>query len=349
MGETVTTLSDHLKKRIAYHGPLTVCTLMTEMLFNPSWGAYAVSSPMGESFTTAPEISQIFGELIGLWSLEAWENANRPIPIHLIELGPGRATLLTDLLRTVKLIPEFYQNLHLHLVEASAPLREIQAQVLKASPVPVWHHRLETIPKGWSLIIANEFFDCLPIHQLQKTGNGWRERLIDLDDQEGLRFIVETGCSPLSHLIPARLDSAPEGNIFELSPARENFFTGLLDRLRQTKGALIVCDYGTLEPTLGDTLQALYQNQKIRLPTLIQGADLSAQVDFSPFLRQVQTGSLVHTSGDQREFLIHYGIFQRAQHLKRTTDPHLIDTAVYRLIDPSQMGTLFKVMTIHSF
>ena len=341
---TSSALCRSLKKR--YRSPLTISALMTEMLFHPSWGAYAATIPIGHSFTTAPEISQMFGETIALWSLEAWESSRRPTPILLIELGPGRGTLLTDFLRVVKLIPEFYQNLHLHLVEASPSLRKKQRQALKPFPQPLkWHQALETIPDGWSLIIANEFFDCLPIHQFQKTADGWRERLIALDD--GLRVVVEP--SPLSRLIPSEFDSSPQGSVFELSPARENVFRALLDRLNRTQGALILSDYGDFRPSLGDTLQAVYRNQNLSLSTLVKGADLSSHVDFSPLISLTQPYSFPYQCREQRRFLLDYGLLQRAKTLKKNPkNRSLVDHAVYRLIDPSQMGTLFKIMTIHS-
>ena len=207
-------LEELLARRIRTQGPLTVAEFMAEALGHPEYGYYATRDPLGRrgDFTTAPEISQVFGELIGLWCVDFWDRAGRPAPFTLAELGPGRGTLMADALRAARVVPEFLAGLRLHLVETSPVLRQTQHRALKRF-APSWHDSIASLPAGPRLLVANEFLDALPIRQLVKTATGWHEKLIGLSaEADRLAFALSPGPAPSAALVPAHLRAASPGS-----------------------------------------------------------------------------------------------------------------------------------------
>ncbi|TBR26812.1 MAG: class I SAM-dependent methyltransferase, partial [Reyranella sp.] len=199
----MTELGGLIARRIALTGPISLADFMAEALGHPRLGYYRRAVPVGAAgdFTTAPEISQMFGELIGAWLAERWLAMGRPSPVRLVELGPGRGTLMADALRATRGVPAFHAAIDLHLVETNAPMREAQRAALQAHR-PTWHERFDDVPEGPLLLVANEFFDALPVRQFHRTASGWRERMVGLDDQGELRLALAPGTTPFASLLP---------------------------------------------------------------------------------------------------------------------------------------------------
>lgn len=354
-----TPLAARLRARIAVEGPLTVAAFMAEALAHPQHGYYMRRDPFGRAgdFTTAPEISQTFGELLGLWCADLWQRAGAPTPVRLVELGPGRGTLLADAWRAVGVLPAFREAARLHLVEISPALRAVQRATLAAAgvPEPAWHDALADVPDGPVLLIANELFDALPVHQFLRTEAGWRERLVDADtgdesdeDEGGFRFVLARQGAPLAALIPEAVRSAPVGSIAEVSPAAISLAAEIGGRVAAQGGAALIVDYGPAESGPGDTLQAVRRHRR-HDPLADPGeADLTAHVDFATLARAAgEAGARIHGPAPQGAFLRRLGIEARLQALlRRATPAQAADIAlgVRRLIAPEEMGTLFKVL-----
>jgi SAM-dependent MidA family methyltransferase len=338
----VTPFATRLRETIALEGPISVERYMT--LCNRHY--YGSRDPFGAKgdFTTAPEISQIFGELIGLWAAEVWAAMGRPAPLRLVELGPGRGTLIADALRAARLVPAFVNALTLHLVETSAVLRRAQERTLQAAPaMPEWHETIEDIPGGPAIVVANEFFDALPLRQFVATDRGWCERLVGLDGEGlafGLRPLAETG-----------LDRSPAaGAVLEAPGAAIALTERLSHRLAAAGGAALIIDYGDWGLPLRDTLQAV-KGHAFADPLAEPGeADLTAHVDFKALARAARAeGLVVHGPATQGAFLEALGIAARAVALTRRATPAQakdIESAVERLTGrgPAGMGALFKVL-----
>lgn len=318
---------------------------MALVLGEPRQGVYAAPA-IGKAghFTTAPEISQIFGELVGLCLVQAWLDHGRPSPFVLAEAGPGRGTLMADLLRAARTVPAFIEAAELHLIETSMPLRAVQAERLQQA-LPgcraEFHADLSTLPAGRPLfLVANEFLDALPIHQYVRTPSGWRERLVALD--EGGRFVFSTG-----QPVPAPGDD-PALDFLEASPAREAWIQALAARLADSGGLALLIDYGdlTLE---GETLQALRHHQPADPLDDPGSADLSSHVAFAPLaMAAARAGCAVHGPVTQAAFLAALGGPQRLERLQRTQPSAAASLAAgyERLTHPAQMGVLFKAMAI---
>jgi len=348
----VNPLGDVLARRIRAHGPLTVADFMAEALGHPEYGYYTTRDPLGRAgdFTTAPEISQVFGELIGLWCADLWSRMGRPDPIVLAELGPGRGTLMRDALRAARLVPEFLAAARLYLVETSPVLRRAQAKTLRDHK-PAWHETIATLPPGPLLVIANEFFDALPIRQFVKTEAGWREKLVGLSaETDDLAFALSPGITPAVALVPAALRDAPPGSVAEIGAASLSVMDGLAERLVAAGGAALVIDYGYLGPTCGETLQAVRRHQRHDPLESPGSADLTAHVDFTALAEAAhQAGAWSWGPVPQGAFLQALGIAARLERLLRQAGPGQaadLGIAVRRLIDPAEMGTLFKVLCI---
>jgi len=345
-----------LRRRIASDGPLSVADYMALALGHPNYGYYRRGDPLGAAgdFITAPEVSQIFGELVGLWCAVVWRAAGSPNPVRLVELGPGRGTLMADALRaTVRVVPAFHAAVDLHLVETSRPLRKRQRQALEAvGPAPsiTWHEDLAEMPDGPALVIANEFFDALPIHQYVFRAGDWPERLVDVDAQGRFVFVEATDATTvlpdpsLTALRPA------EGSIVEVSPAAIALTRGLAARLARFGGAALVIDYGHSTSEPGETLQAVRRHAPHPVLERPGEADLTAHVDFAALARAAAgTGARVYGPVTQGAFLDQLGIRTRAETLLRTASPAQADdirAAVRRLTHPSGMGLLFRVMAM---
>ena len=354
-------LSRHLARRILLDGPMTVAAFMAEALGHPRLGYYMRQDPFGAGgdFTTAPEISQMFGELVGLWCVDTWARLGGPSPFHLVDLGPGRGTLMQDMLRAAAVVPAFAEAATVHLVETSPSLRARQQATLGTLPrAPLWHDRLEDVPEGPMLVVANEFFDALPIRQVQKTPHGWFERLVGLEpdsseDAPRFRFVLEAFGSSGARLVPQRLRSAPDGSIVEISPASQAVTRLIGERIAAHPGAALIIDYGYAQgPAVGDTLQALRRHAYAPVLEAPGEADLTAHVDFASLATAAREGGAWSFGPvDQGEWLTRLGIQPRAQALKRGATPKQaadIDSALARLIGAEQMGTLFKVLALAS-
>ena len=334
---------------IEAQGPLTVAQYMAIALGDPEHGYYVRRDPLGRDFITAPEVSQVFGELIGLFFLQAWEDRGRPKNVHLVELGPGRGTLMADMIRaTAKLRPEFVHAARLTLVETSPALRAKQADALAALPLN-WVSRFDdAATDGPLFLIANEFFDALPIHQFAKGERGWHERMVTRDEEE-LRFALTPDTIPPS-VIPASVRDAPRGSIIEVSPSATELMRRIASRIADTGGVALIIDYGHPQTAVGDTLQAMKDSAFADLLAEPGGADLTAHVDFAALAAAAhEAGARVLGPISQGRFLSALGLRTRADRLKRGNPEHAadIDDAVVRLTSPEQMGTLFKVVAVY--
>ena len=348
----MTPLEEVLARRIRVHGPLTVAEFMAEALGHPEYGYYATRDPLGRrgDFTTAPEISQVFGELIGLWCADLWDRAGRPTPFILAELGPGRGTLMADALRAARVMPEFLAALRLHLVETSPVLRQRQHRALKHF-APSWHDSIASLPAGPLFVIANEFIDALPIRQLVKTEDGWHEKLIGLSaEADRLAFALSPAPTPAAALVPEDLRAAPPGSICEINPAALAVADTITRRLVDAGGAALIIDYGYVKRACGDTLQALRRHQRHDPLDDPGTADLTAHVDFAALAEAAAAiGATVWGPAAQGAFLQGLGIASRTETLLAGATPGQaadIGAACRRLIDPGEMGTLFKVLCI---
>ncbi|HNB26357.1 MAG TPA: SAM-dependent methyltransferase [Alphaproteobacteria bacterium] len=320
-------------------------------LAEPGIGYYATRDPLGAQgdFVTAPEISQMFGELVGLWCVDTWERLGRPDSFLLVELGPGRGTLMADALRAARVRPEFGRALRLHLVEISAPLRALQAERLGAFQ-PAWHDDLAHLPAGPAIIFGNEFLDALPVHQFVMTEQGWRERAVGVADDH-LTWALAAPGESLSLLRPEHRQARP-GDIAEVSPAIQGVARQLGERLASAPGAALFIDYGPARSGLGDSLQALRGHRPADPLRDAGRADLTVHVDFAAFGDAARrAGAVALGPVEQGAFLRSLGIDRRAAMLAERAgaeDRAAIATALHRLIAPAQMGSLFKALALAS-
>ena len=344
-------LSERLACDIRQRGSIGLDEYMRAALLDESEGYYAVGSPLGRDFTTAPEVSQMFGELAGLWCVDVWTRLGEPLPVSLVELGPGRGSLMSDALRAAaSASPAFGNGLKVHLVEASASLRRMQERTLGDAGVPVhWHDSVESLPETPMLLVANEFFDALPVRQFAYTAQGWRERRVGLADDGTFAICLEGAAEQQSRLC-ALVDDPAEGEVVEIRPEAERITRFISGRLSKHSGAALLVDYGSGMRPSGDSLSALGRDGFVEALSHPGIADLSAWVDF---------GSLARVAGDvdvfgpipQGSFLRRLGIVERAEHLRMHADEaqaREISTALSRLIEPEGMGVLFKVMAMVS-
>ncbi len=336
-GEPAEALTAIFRRLIANHGPISVMHYMGES--NARY--YDGRDPLGAGgdFVTAPEISQMFGELIGLWLADMWIRAGRETPVHYVELGPGRGTLARDAIRAAK---RYGLEPGVHLVESSTALKDIQ---LANVPNAQWHNDLSSIPPyGPLLIVGNEFLDALPVRQLVMTEQGWRERMIAV---EGERFVAIAGDKPMDSAVPEARRSAEPGTILETCPGAAAMAYEIAGRLVEQGGAALLIDYGHDEPRTGSTLQAVREHRKIDALALPGEADLTAHVDFSALAPIVQSrGCRWLGTVTQGHWLRQLGIEMRAESLSAYAPEHkdAIHAAKDRLIGEGQMGALFKVM-----
>ena len=335
-------------------GPIPVAEYMRLVLGHPRLGYYATRTPFGRDgdFITAPEISQIFGELIGLWAAHVWGLMGSPPEINLVELGPGRGTLMADALRACgKVAPKFLAASKIHFIETSPALRQEQKRAMGDHPA-AWYDKFSQIPKGPLIVIANEFLDALPVHQLVRTGAGWCERQIASSPDGDLFFTVANKPSPLSAQLHPMVANSAVGSVAEISPKATAVVAAIADRIRNNEGAALLIDYGYEESAAGDTLQAVKQHRRHEVLAEPGSADLTAHVDFAALCRAAQsTGVRIFGPVAQGLFLQRLGISERTESLMRDADliERLeIESQVERLISPKQMGNLFKVLGIAS-
>lgn len=344
----MTPLENFIKTQIREAGPMDVARFMTLALCHPEHGYYTRGEAFGADgdFTTAPEISQMFGEIIGVWAADLWQKSGAPDRFTLLECGPGRGTLMVDLLRGTKNVAGFHEALSVHMVEVSPALREKQVAALRG--VGVTHHdTIASVPDDAPVIvIANEFLDALPVRQLVWQDGAWHERVLGLDDNDGLIWGVVQADPLLVKGLPGAVE---EGAVLEIAPAREAFIRDTADLLKQATGAALFIDYGyDANPAYGDTLQAVQSHEPVSLLQEIGRSDLTAHVDFSS-LAQVAQGEGLQVTDiiTQGDFLRRCGIEQRAQALIATGGAsEQVESALQRLTTAEQMGALFKVMGI---
>ena len=352
-----TPLAEKMKAIIRANGPISVTDYFALCLADPEFGYYKTREPFGRhgDFVTAPEISQLFGEMVAVFMIHAWQQHGQPGTVNLVEIGPGRGTMMADMLRVIRRVaPAFFDGLSVHLVETSERLRGVQRITLEAFSTKVsWHDDFEAVPEGFTLITANELFDAVPIRQFVKTQTGFRERMIGIDADDALAFMAGVATLDPS-LLPAPAAGIPEGTIFELAPAREAVMQTLCQRLKDFGGTALIIDYGHMVTGFGDTLQAV-RNHEYDPPLANPGeADLTSHVDFED-LAKVALATGIHLNGGLRqgEFLYGLGLAERATALARDKEPseqRLIAAAVDRLAGEGagKMGELFKVIAVSS-
>src|SRR5215468_807065 len=347
----------HLRARIEREGPLPVDEFMRSCLADPEHGYWQRRATIGAEgdFVTAPEISQVFGELIGLWAGVVWRTMGAPTPVNLVELGPGRGTLLCDALRAARSIPHFLAAASVHLIERSAPLREAQRRTLAAVASPgdgrhhgrgcaiTWHEAIGTVPKGATIVIANEFLDALPIRQLVCEQGKWHERVVDVEGGGGLRFAVgpatqvrtEARCQP--------------GAVLELRDGEEELLAALARR--EAPLVALFIDYGPMHWATGDTLQAVHRHAWVDPLSRPGRADLTAHVAFARLADKARSAGLgIDGPITQAEFLARLGVAERAARLMAANprEAGAIEAGVQRLISPTGMGGLCKALAVRS-
>lgn len=338
-----------IARRIRAQGPMSLADYMALALAHPKVGYYATRDPFGKAgdFTTAPEISQVFGELLGLWCAERWQAMGEPTRVVLVELGPGRGTLMSDALRAAATLPAFRDALEVHLVEASPFLREKQRTTLKEVTVS-WHEDFASVPKGPLLLLANEFFDALPIRQFQRVPQGWAERLVGLTP-EGTGLAWGLGPPVPAAALPLLPESSP-GTIAEVCPAGRALAAEIGRRIARDGGAALIVDYGYARSAAGDSLQALQDHRPVDPLAAPGEADLTAHVDFQALAEAAEgEGAQVHGPVEQGDFLRALGIETRTEILARNATAaqrRSLAAALDRLTATSQMGSLFKVLAL---
>jgi len=352
MAEERSPLENEIRRLIAVAGPMSIAEYMRLCLTHPQYGYYVTRDPLGAhgDFVTAPEISQMFGELIGVWMVAVWQQMGSPENVRVVELGPGRGTLMNDALRAAKVVGDFHAALVVHLVEISPKLQQAQEQLLEGLGVPIlWHSALAEVPSGPVIIIANEFIDALPAHQAVKRADGWHERVVEIAPSGELAIGIAR--DPLPHFeatLPRGLRQAPEGSVYEW---RSDAVALEIGRRVRTDGAALIIDYGHAWYGLGETLQAV-AGHSFTDPLRAPGeADLTAHVDFAALAQSAQIiGGRIHGPISQRDLLRGLGIDKRAAALKTRAPERAaeIDQALARLTatGPRGMGELFKALAI---
>lgn len=352
MPQAPSPLAEKLRRRMETDGPLTVADYMETCLADPDHGYYATRDPLGArgDFTTAPEISQIFGELIGLWCVEVWRGMGAPAPFRLIELGPGRGTLMADMLRAGAIVPDFGGAADLHLVETSPVLRRQQREKLGGYS-PVWHDALADVPAGPAILIANEFLDALPVRRFVRRGGGWREHCVGAAPDGGFVFTEASGPAPEEDSIPPEVSAAAqEGDIAETRPAATALAKELGERAGDAPVTALFVDYGHARSAPGDTFQAVAAHGFADPLEAPGERDLTAHVDFAALARSAgEAGLAAHGPMEQGRFLLALGLAERRDRLVEKASAEqarAIESGAGRLADPARMGALFKALAL---
>ena len=348
-----TPLAAELAARIRAQGPIGVDAWMAACLGDPSHGYYAGAraggGPIGAEgdFVTAPELSQVFGELVGAWAAATWMLAGSPSPFRLVELGPGRGTLMADALRaTARPAPGFHRALDLHLVEVNPALRAAQARAIGRAAT--WHDRADTLPDGPAIVIANEFLDALPARQLLFRAGAWRERMVGLDDAG--HFAFRAGPAIEAPALEPGQEAPREGDVVEVPEAARRCVAGIAGRLAREGGAALFIDYGPLASGIGDTLQGLRRHAMADPLSMPGETDLTVHVDLAAMARAARrAGAQAWGPVPQGVFLTRLGLHARAAALARSAthaQREALQRACERLIGEAGMGSLFKAMAI---
>ena len=341
------TLADRLSENIRRDGPITVADYMSAV----AEAYYSQGDVFGTDgdFITAPEISQTFGEMIGLWCTVVWQNMGKPRPCHLVECGPGRGTLMADALRAARQVPGFLESVDVYLIERSSTLASMQREALKGLKI-VWHKRFDSCPNGPLILVANEFLDALPIRQFEKTATSWMERCVDMDETGRFYFTLSKPSDGAFSAPGGAPSNADVGAIYETSPAIVAFVAAAAKRISRDGGAALFIDYGHKTSAVGETLQAVKQHKPHRVLEAPGTADITAHVDFAATAGAAQaSGATVFGPIEQGIWLKQLGIMVRGTLLARDKASDVardIEVEIRRLTEPDAMGALFKVMAI---
>ncbi|MBL4854765.1 MAG: SAM-dependent methyltransferase [Robiginitomaculum sp.] len=366
------TLKDRILAHIKTSGPMNIANYMSWCLLDPKQGYYPTRDPLGitkegkSDFITAPEISQMFGEVLGLWLIHAWRSMGEPKTVQLVEYGPGRGVMMSDMLRTARLDKGFFAALNVSLIETSAALEGKQAETLANCGVAVsWANKLEDVPKGPTIVIGNEYLDCLPIRQLImkdrfKGAGGWHERMVDIhpDNPEKLVFSVSDAPLPKADqaLLPGNVPDLKDGDLLEISPGLAQMTETLSWRFSDHPGAALFIDYGPEATELGDSFQALKKHKKVYPLDEPGQADLTARVDFAVLSERAgDAGLSVYGPCPQGQFLSRLGIEVRAVSLSKSLGAKSAPDAkakiarqLHRITNADEMGVLFKAIAVQS-
>ncbi len=331
---------------------MSVADYMAACLFDPEAGYYTTREPFGRSgdFITAPDVSQMFGELLAVWLTVRWREAGSPANAIIAEIGPGRGTMMADMARIFRqLEPQMCAGPQFVLIEISERLRQEQRQTLAGSGLdPEWFGTVDELPDGPLFLVGNELFDAVPMRQFVKTKAGWRERCVGIDGSGRLCFVAGiTGAD--TALLPPGAGEAPEGSIAEVAPAREALMETVCGRIASNGGAALFVDYGHLQPGLGDTLQAMRGHAYDDVLAHPGEADITSHVDFAALAAVASAHGLDTELCTQGRFLVNLGLLERAGQLGAELDEagrDRIRDAVERLAGPDQMGELFKVLAV---
>ena len=338
-------LDSRIARLIEANGPITIAQYMALCLYDPEDGYYATREPIGAQgdFITAPEVSQMFGELIGLWCAQVWLDQHQTRSPEIVELGPGRGTLMADALRALRVAPSVLSGCHVTMIEASPHLRREQGDRLRDASVPIaWETRFRPAEEGGPLfVIANEFFDALPIRQFVKRKTGWHERLVHLDGQR-LAFALAPVAA--DGFIPTEYRQGDENAVFERCDQAVSMVGEIARAVQARGGGAIFVDYGYSAPPLRETLQAVSEHRASSLLSHAGQSDLSAHVDFRALADAAEAaGAQAFGPKEQGEFLRGLGIEARASRLGRSPE---VSAALDRLIGTAAMGSLFKALAI---
>lgn len=346
----MTGMTNYLKQSIRTNGPMSIASFMAECLMNPKYGYYQKKPVFGTAgdFITAPEISQMFGEIIGLWLMDAWGKMGSPNPVRLVEFGPGRGTLMQDIIRSLILEPSLAEAATVHFIEESAQLKKLQK---KAVPIATWHKDISEVPDGPILLVANEFFDALPIHQFQRKDGVWYEKYVQLDKDDRLAFVLGPPSSKLA-MLDKNLRNQSSDGIAEISPATTSIMGDIANRIQTQGGVALIIDYGYDTTQMGDTLQAVKDHKFCDILSNPGEVDLTAHVNFEHLLNIAHEATLKSYGPiGQGSFLMNLGLGIRASNLaknKPQEETSSILSALKRLTSPEEMGTLFRVIAITS-
>ena len=343
-------LNRYLGDLIGWSGPISIARYMAEALGHSEYGYYMRQDPLGADgdFITAPEISQLFGEMIGLWLVQAWQDMGAPSGVAVVELGPGRGTLMADALRAAAVVPAFADSVSIHLVETSPVLKQKQAESLVGREV-TWRETASTLPHRPMLLVANEFFDALPIRQFQRMRDGWHERLVDAAPN-GTGFRLVLGPASDGSSVPAALRDAPLESVAEVCAPGLAVMAEIAGRLAASGGAALIIDYGQTAPRVGETLQAVRRHKTSDVFRDPGNADLCAYVDFFALAQAArEQHAIPHGPVTQGQFLTRLGVQVRAQRLQESAtaaEGQDLRAELERLTDPAQMGFLSKVLAV---
>lgn len=348
----MTTLGERIARLIRSQGPLSIAQFMTLALHDSQDGYYATRDPLGRAgdFITAPEVSQMFGELLGLWIVQCWRDQDSPKQVRLVELGPGRGTLMADALRAMRIAPDFLAAIEVVLIESSPTLRDVQRATIPAGDGKIrWAERLdESLLDRPLFLLANEFFDALPIRQYVKTERGWCERMAILDEGGTLSFALAP-VPAAGPIVPEARGEAEDGAVYEISPAAIAIVEEVAQIVSSRGGAALIVDYGHNGSGFGDTLQAVKGHKYAGLLDAPGEADLSAHVDFAALsAAALRGGAKPYGPVAQGALLERLGLRQRAEHLSSANPQQAgaVASAAERLMGAREMGTLFRALAI---